>query len=56
MRRATAADADRLADFYADVLRSQDGRETEPAMGMRARDLMLQALFPKAPSKVWPIL
>jgi len=40
MRRATAADADRLADFYADVLRSQDGRETEPAMGTWARDLI----------------
>src|SRR2546423_15453795 len=40
MRRATEADADRLAEFNADVLRAQDAPDPAPWMGAWTRDLI----------------
>jgi Acetyltransferase (GNAT) domain len=40
MRRATVADAERLGEFNADVLRGQDARDPAPWMGVWTRDLI----------------
>jgi len=40
MRRATEADADRLGEFNADVLRAQDAADPAPWMGAWTRDLI----------------
>src|SRR2546422_11562054 len=40
LRRASAADADALADFNADVLRYQDAPDPEPSLGAWTRDLI----------------
>jgi hypothetical protein len=40
MRRASEADAERLGEFNADVLRGQDGRDPAPWMGVWTRDLI----------------
>jgi hypothetical protein len=40
LRRASAADAERLAAFNADVLRHQDAPEPAPGIGAWTRDLM----------------
>src|SRR6267142_324218 len=40
MRRATEADADRLGEFNADVLRAQDAPDPAPWMGAWTRDLI----------------
>ena len=40
MRRATEADAERLGQFNADVLRGQDGRDPAPWMGRWTEDLI----------------
>jgi Acetyltransferase (GNAT) domain len=40
MRRATEADAERLGEFNADVLRGQDGRDPAPWMAIWTRDLI----------------
>ena len=67
LRAATFADAGALATFNADVIRMQDMATPQANLGEWTRDpdcivrggesrALLNALFPRQPSIVWPIL